>query len=163
MEIFVHKTIVSRALLVVCMGLSAAGCARQIGGDVVEGRSIGSAVRTERGVIESARYVTVQESETLQGNVTGGVIGGLAGGAAGSLIGGGFGRVVAIGAGAIAGAALGALTEQRLSNQNAIEYIVKLQNGELFSVVQGLDNPMDVGTPVLVQLDGRGRARVLPA
>ena len=157
------RSLAARALLVICMGLSVAACQRQISGDVVQGRTMGSAVRTERGVVESARYVTVQENDTLQGNTAGGLIGALAGGAAGSLIGGGTGRAIAIGAGAIAGAAAGALAQQQLSNQNAIEYVVRLRNGQLYSVVQGLDNPVEVGTEVFVQLDGRGRARLFRA
>ncbi len=157
------RPLFTRMTLILCMGLAAAGCARQIGGDVVEGRSLGSAVRTERGVIESVRYVTVQESDTLQGNTFGGLVGALAGGAAGSLIGGGTGRAIAIGAGALAGAAGGALAQQQLSDQNAIEYIVRLRSGELFSVVQGLENPVEVGAEVFVQLDGRGRARLFRA
>jgi outer membrane lipoprotein SlyB len=155
---------VSRALVVALAATAAlAGCARQIGGEVYEGRSLGSAVSTYRGVVESARYVTVQESDTLQGNTTGGLIGGVAGGAAGARFGQGYGKALAIGAGALIGATAGALAEQRLSRQEAIEYVVRTTDGQLFTVVQGAEDPFPAGTPVFVQLGGGGRARVIRA
>jgi outer membrane lipoprotein SlyB len=155
---------VSRAVLsALAVSLALGGCARQIGGDVYEGRSLGGAVSTYRGVVESARYVTVQESDTLQGNTTGGLIGGVAGGAAGARFGQGYGKALAIGAGALLGATAGALAEQRLSNQDAIEYVVRTTDGQLFTVVQAPDDPMPAGTQVFVQLGGDGRARVMRA
>ena len=48
--------------------LGLAGCARQISGDVYEGRAAGQVTRTEVGWIESARVVHIQEEDRLEDN-----------------------------------------------------------------------------------------------
>ena len=72
--------------------LAVGGCAREIDPTVVSGPSVGATTQTYRGTIESVRAVLVQESDTLEGNTTGLVLGGLAGAAAGSRFCKGFGN-----------------------------------------------------------------------
>ena len=141
--------------------LAVAGCAREISPTVVSGPSVGATTQTYRGTIESARAVLVQESETLEGNTTGLLLGGLAGGAAGSRVGKGFGRTVATGLGAVAGAGAGALAERELKRQQGYEYVVRTETGQLFTVVQG-EPRLSPGQRVYVQLPSRGRATVVP-
>lgn len=143
--------------------MTVSGCAREIGGASVDSSQIGSAVQTERGVVESARFVQVQEGDQLQDNLLGGAIGGVAGGVAGSLVGGGAGRVLASGAGALAGAAIGSTVQQRSSRQTAVEYVVRVSADRRVTIVQTDATPIPVGTPVFVQLGGGGqRARISP-
>ncbi len=155
-----------KAMLVpalVAASLAAAGCARQTSPNVYSGASVGENIRTTPGVIESARYVQIQESDTLEGNTTGGLIGAVAGGAAGSRVGQGWGKALAVGAGALVGATAGAYAEQELKRQTAIEYVVRLDRGGYVTIVQGVEPQMRPGQRVFVQEASRGRARVQPA
>lgn len=145
------------------LSLAVAGCARQISPNVVDGAAVGETIRTEPGVVEMVRVVEVQEGDRLQENTTGAAVGGLAGGAAASRIGQGWGKVAAIGAGAIAGAALGAVAEREITRQQALEYTVRLDNGQRVTVVQGGDSAIPSGSRVFVQFSNRGRSRVVPA
>lgn len=148
--------------LLLAATLTVAGCAREISPNVVSGPSVGATVRTERGVIVSRRVVTVKESDTLEGNRMGLVLGGIAGGVAGNQVGGGFGRTVATGVGAATGAAAGALLEQGVKTQTALEYVVRNEIGQLYTVVQGIDPALSPGQRVYIQLPSRGRARIVP-
>jgi outer membrane lipoprotein SlyB len=142
--------------------LALASCARQISPGVHTGNTVGEVQSTYVGTLQSARVVMVQEDELLEDNRTGGLIGGVAGGAAASRVGQGTGKAVAIAGGALAGAALGALAERGIKRQQAMEYIVRLDNGQLLTVVQGLEPQISVGQRVYVQESQRGRGRVLP-
>lgn len=148
---------------VLVASLAVAGCARQTSPNVYSGASVGETIRTSAGVIESARYVEIQESDTLEGNTTGGLIGGVAGGAAGSRFGQGWGKALAVGAGALIGATAGAVAERELKRQTAIEYVVRLDRGGYITIVQGTDPQLRPGQRVFVQEASRGRARVQPA
>lgn len=79
------------------------------------------------------------------------LIGGIAGGVAGSTIGGGS---TAHTLGAVGGALLGGLVgdaaEKGLSSQTGLEYIVKLDNGQVISVTQGTGQALGVGQRCLV-------------
>ena len=147
----------------VTASLGLAACARQISPDVVEGRNAGVVMRTEIGWIESARVVQIQEQDQLQRNTAGVVIGGAAGGLLGNQIGSGWGRIRATGAGALAGATLGALTEQELKRQPAMEYVVRNEIGELYTIVQGVEPRLVPGQRVYLQKSAHGRSRLVPA
>ena len=155
------KTLLVVAALATSM--TAAGCARQISPDVHSGPAAGDFQRTYAGVVENVRYVEIQESDTLEGNKTGQLLGGIAGGVAGARFGDGIGQVLASVGGAIAGAFIGSLAEQEIKRQPAIEYIVRTETGELVTIVQGVNPQMAVGQRVFVQEGTRGRGRVIPA
>lgn len=142
--------------------IAAGGCARQISPDVYQGRTIGDTQRTYAGVVQTVRQVEVQESDTLEGNGVGQVLGGLAGGVAAARFGDGVGRALAVAAGAIVGSFAGALAEQEIKRQPGYEYVVRTDRGDLLTVVQG-GAPLGVGQRVYVQESGRGRSRVVPA
>ena len=141
--------------------LALGACARDIGSTSYEAKDVGAAATTYRGTIEGVRQVVVKESDTLEGNTTGMVVGGLAGAAAGSRFGGGFGRTVMTGVGALGGAAVGAVAEEEIKRQYAMEYIVRTEDGRLITVVQGLEPRLSPGDRVYVQVPNRGRARVM--
>ena len=149
------------AVLVGSLALS--GCARQISPDVHAGISAGETLRTYEATIEQARLVEIQESDTLEGNKTGQLLGGIAGGVAASRFGDGAGRALAVLGGAIIGSFVGAFAEQEVKRQPAVEYIVRTDTGELLTVVQGVEPRMLPGQRVYVQEGYSGRGRIIPA
>ena len=161
MKAGIRSTILISVALTASLGLAA--CARQISPDVVAGRDAGVVMRTEIGWIQSARLVQIQEQDQLQRNSAGILIGGAAGGLLGNQIGSGWGRILATGAGALVGATVGALTEQELKRQPAMEYVVRNEIGELYTIVQGVQPRLVPGQRVYLQESGRGRARLVPA
>ena len=161
MKAGIRSTILISVALTASLGLAA--CARQISPDVVAGRDAGVVMRTEIGWIQSARLVQIQEQDQLQRNSAGILIGGAAGGLLGNQIGSGGGRILATGAGALVGATVGALTEQELKRQPAMEYVVRNEIGELYTIVQGVQPRLVPGQRVYLQESGRGRARLVPA
>lgn len=138
------------------------GCSRNISSSNYSSDSVGEASMTYQGTIISMRKVTVQEGDKLQDNMLGMGVGGVLGGVGGSMIGSGNGNTLATVGGALGGATLGALAQRALSEQEGIEYSVKLTNGQIMSVVQGADNALQVGQRVLVQVSHQGRSRVVP-
>ncbi|SEA73331.1 hypothetical protein [Rubrimonas cliftonensis] len=151
-----------RFLMACLLAVSAAGCARELGGDTVDGRSVSGAVPTERGVVESVRRVQVVEGESLSDNAFGFGVGALAGGFGGSFIGGGRGTTLAAGAGAVLGGLLGAAVEREASRGAALEYVVRLPFDRRMTVVQDDAAAIPVGAPVYL-ISGRGqRARIAP-
>ncbi|MEO1492218.1 MAG: glycine zipper 2TM domain-containing protein [Pseudomonadota bacterium] len=158
------KKFVSIAVLALAVGgMTIAGCARQISPDVHTGRTAGDTIATYGGVIETARFVEIQEGDTLERKKTGQLLGGLAGGVAGARFGDGVGRALAIGAGAIVGAFVGAFAEREIKRQPAIEYIVRTERGDLVTIVQGTQPQLSPGQRVYVQEGRYGRGRVVPA
>lgn len=145
--------------LLIC--LSATGCERRIGGDHYSQSSIGEASETYQGMIASARVVQVGQ-EQLGDNTLGALGGGALGGLAGSQIGrGGTSNFLAIG-GALAGAVGGAYAEDYLKKQEAMEYVIRLNNGQMRTVVQGPEPRLAPGQRVLVVVGRDARSRVMP-
>lgn len=136
------------------------GCARQISPNVYSGASIGETSTTYPGVIISARTVAVEDSEYLGDNALGIVGGGAAGALLGSRVGKGSGNTLATIAGGVGGAVAGAFAEKAMKSQNAMEYIVALENGESKTVVQGLDPAYAVGQKVWLMESHKGRSRI---
>jgi outer membrane lipoprotein SlyB len=150
-------TLVSMALLVAVV---ATGCARQISSGVYSGAAVGETSTTYPGVIISARQVTVEDKEYLEQNGLGLAGGGIGGALAGSQFGKGTGNTLATVGGAVAGAVAGAYAEKALKSQNAMEYVVALENGESKTVVQGTDPMLAVGQKVWLMVSYQGRSRV---
>ncbi len=156
-KILLSKTAAS---LVVILLLS--GCAREISPDVYKAGHIGESSFTYQGVVSSVRYVKVDESEYMSGSGKGMFLGALGGAAAGSQIGSGSGSSVATVAGLVLGGVAGAMAEKALGEQEAAEYVVKLTNGSVMTIVQGKESSLQVGQKVLVMVSLDGRSRVLP-
>lgn len=142
-------------------------CARQISGTTYSGAAVGEITKTYEGIIEKISPVSVEEGKgTLQEQTTGLVAGGVAGGVIGSTIGKGRGNTLATLGGAGLGALAGALTQKSLSQQNALEYVVRMTsgptNGKLITIVQGYQPALSVGQAVFVHKSQRGRSRISP-
>lgn len=138
------------------------GCARNINSNTYKASHVGEASFTYQGTIISARKIQVEEGEYLGENYAGMGLGALGGGLLGSQVGSGTGQLAAIAGGAVLGGVGGALAEKALKSQEGMEYAVKLTNGSVMTVVQGLDNPMSPGQRALVMVSHDGRSRVVP-
>lgn len=144
------------------IALNFAGCARNIGGNVYKASAVGESSFSYQGTVASVRQVQVEEGEYLEENQMGLGLGAVAGGlAAGSTIGKGNGQLLSGALGAIAGGLGGAYAEKALKSQTALEYVVQLTNGNMMTVVQGLDNPLQIGQRVIVIVGLDGRSRVI--
>lgn len=139
------------------------GCARNISGNTYSHQDVyNRAKEGYPGRVVSVRKVVVKAGESLEDNKTGMLLGAVAGGLAGNMIGGGKGRILATGIGALAGGAAGAYAEDNLKTQEAYEYVVKLDNGQVRTIVQGLDSLFAVGQRVILSEGSKGRARLIP-
>ena len=152
-----HVPLIAATSLALLVG----GCARNISSNAYSDSTVGEASRTFRGTIASVRTVQVGPDQ-LDKNVVGGGIGTLAGGVAGNQFGKGHGNLAMTAGGAILGAVAGAYAEKELKTQEAFEYIVRLNNGEMRTVVQGTDTRLSPGQRVLLMVGERGRSRIVP-
>ncbi len=148
--------------LLAILGLSTlSGCTSSLSSDVYTTENAGQVHRVVKGVITSARFVSVSDNSAGLGvgTVTGGALGAIAG----SQVGGGTGSLAAGIGGALLGGIAGNHAQQALTTQNGIEYVIKLRNKSLISVVQGA-RPIifNRGQHVLVQYGAGGRSRVIP-
>lgn len=138
------------------------GCQRSIDAGTYSAGHVGEASFTYQGTIISARKIHVTGHENLEGNATGIGLGAVAGGLAGNQLGSGSGNVAATVGGAVIGGVAGAFAEKALKEQDGMEYAVKLTNGSIMTVVQGLEGAMSAGQRVLVMVSQDGRSRVVP-
>jgi outer membrane lipoprotein SlyB len=102
------------------------------------------------GVVDSVRSVMIEGTKTPVGTLAGGVIGGVAG----SNVGGGSGRVVGGVLGAVAGGLIGSAAEEGITRKPGYEITVRLNNGELRSVVQEADEQFHPGDRVRLVSQG---------
>lgn len=84
------------------------------------------------GILLSTRPVKVEGSQSGVGGVTGAVVGGVAG----SSVGGRREHVVAGALGAVAGAVIGNMVERSATQEEAVEMLVQLKNGDRRAIVQ---------------------------
>jgi outer membrane lipoprotein SlyB len=107
----------------------------------------------------SIRPVTLQGRDTGVGTVGGAVIGGIAGSNVGGPRTGGIVGIV----GAIAGGLIGNAVERDATQQQAVEILVQLKNGDRRAVIQGVGSEtFAAGDPVIMITTG-GRTRVMRA
>lgn len=106
--------------------------------------------------VESVREVTIDKGASGIGKTSGAALGALA---AGSNIGKGNGAAAAAVVGAIAGGIIGDNIEANLTNKPGHEITVKLDNGELRSIVQDADQTFKPGDRVRL-LTNKKRTRV---
>jgi outer membrane lipoprotein SlyB len=148
---------------VTSLSLLLGGCARNISPHVYSEKSVDEAADTYEGVVLTARRVTVKGSESLKDNTIGGAAGGVTGAVLGSMIGGGRGSALAAVGGGLLGAVGGAYAQDALSTQEGMQYVVRLTNGQLKTIVQGTDVNIPVGSRVLVMISHhKGRSRIVP-
>jgi len=148
--------------LYICFFLSTLGllvaCTPSLSPDVYSTENAGQVQQVTRGVIVSSRTVKVSDTGTGigMGTITGGALGALAG----SEIGAGRGSLAAGIGGALIGGIVGNQAQKGLATQTGIEYVVKLHNKSLISIVQGPTPTFIRGQHVLVQYGRGGRSRI---
>jgi len=112
----------------VLMSLTLVGCANEdiYGGNVYSGDQAKEARSISYGTIVSTRPVRIQaDNQGVIGTVGGGAIGGVAA----SGIGGGTGQVLASAIGAVAGAVIGNKIEEKASQVNGLEMVIRKDDG----------------------------------
>lgn len=136
----------------------AVGCASETGGTFASNQAR---------VAQSVSFGTITHlaDARIENNPSGigAVGGGVAGGVIGSTIGGGRGRTLATVAGAVLGAAGGHAAEGAIRRSQALEISVRLENGQMISVVQELgpeERSFLVGDQVRVLRGSDGTTRV---
>jgi outer membrane lipoprotein SlyB len=145
------------SLVVSC--LTTAGCAQTLSPNVYQNYEVGVAKRVLPGVIIAKRAICID-------NATG--IGGFAGATTGAVVGSGLG---CSGASSIAGAVGGALIagvigneiDKAVNHHQGMEYMIRLKNGAVVSIVQMQDIPFCLHQHVLVIYGHcRGNTRIVP-
>ncbi len=116
-------------------------------GSVYTGEQAKEARSISYGTIVSTRPVKIQaDNEGVIGTIGGGVIGGIAG----STIGGGTGQAIASAIGAVAGSMIGSKVEEKVSQVDALEMVIKKDNGEEIVVVQKAESTLVPGARVRI-------------
>lgn len=138
-------------ILIAAAAMSAlAGCVSSNSGSVYSRDETRQEAIVREGIVESVRSVTIEGTKTPIGTFAGGAIGGIAG----SNVGGGSGQAVGAIAGAIAGGMLGSAAEEGITRKAGYEITVRLNNGELRSIVQEADEAFRVGDRVRLLSQG---------
>ncbi|MBS6026237.1 MAG: glycine zipper 2TM domain-containing protein [Haemophilus pittmaniae] len=140
------KMTVALALLV---ALGVTGCANTdvFSGDVYTADQAKEARSISYGTILSVRPVKIQaDNPGVIGTIGGGALGGIAG----STVGGGTGQALATAVGAIAGAVVGSKVEEKASQVNAAELVIRKDSGKQIVVVQKADPNFVAGRRVRI-------------
>lgn len=146
--------------LAVLISLGVAGCANEdiYSGSVYSGSQAKEARSISYGTIVSTRPVKIQANS--QG-VIGGLGGGAIGGIAASSIGGGTGKVLATAVGGVLGAVVGSKVEEKASQVDALEMVIKKDNGKEIVVVQKKEAGLVPGARVRIVGDSQLNVSVL--
>ena len=145
-----------------CVSVLLTGCARNISASSYDARTLsGPALNSYPGTVVSIRRVVVENGDSLEDNQTGAILGAAAGGLGGNMIGQGKGRAFWTGVGALAGGVAGAYAEKNLKAQEAYEYVIRLDDGRMKTVVQGVDTFFPNGARVILIEGDKGRSRLI--
>jgi len=147
-----------KLLLIIPIITLLAACGGNLAGNSYNESQVGQAQMVRYGTIVQMRPVQI-----AGGTETGTLAGAAVGGTAGSLI-GGTTQMNIIGAvgGAVLGGMAGHATEGQMTKQTGMQYFVRLNGGRTISVIQSLDEPMQVGQRVMVLTGTNARDRVIP-
>ena len=115
---------------------------------------VGQIISTSEGTVVSSRLVDISGEDSSTGSLVGAGAGAITGFAGAG--GGNTGALIGV-LGALAGAGIGYLVEQGMKSREGIEYIVRLDDGRVVTLVQNRETeevPLADGAPVLVQFGG---------
>lgn len=107
----------------------------------------------------SVRTVTVDGSQSGAGAVAGGVVGGIAG----SSVGGRRESAIVGVLGAVAGAAIGNAVERASTQEESLEIIVQLRNGDRRSLIQAKGKEKFEPGDAVILVSTNGKVRVMRA
>lgn len=142
-----------------CLYLAA--CANKLTGDVYSRDDARQQMDVSYGTVVSVRPVVIEGNrEGFLGQAGGAIIGGIAGNA----LGGGNGRSLTTAAGAIGGAVAGSAIQEKASRAQALEIVVRRDNGEEVQITQEVKSLDEFYNGQRVRLSvGGGNTRVAPA
>jgi outer membrane lipoprotein SlyB len=143
--------------MVSALALTVSACASNINSNHYATSSTGTVGQAMACTVVSVRQVNVSSSDSS----TGTVLGAIGGGVAGSTIGHGRGSVLAALGGAAVGGLAGNAIQSSTSSQSGVEYIVRLDNGNLRTITQGTDVYMQAGQRCYLLYGDQ--SRVIPA
>jgi outer membrane lipoprotein SlyB len=132
-----------------------AGCSPQYSPDTYASSAAQQANKVEKGVIVGVRAVGISAAGVV-GAASGAAAGGIVGSQAGPGITGALGAV----GGSLVGGLVGTTVEHAQGDTKAWEYVVKETKGDLVSVTQKGDAPLELGQKVLVIAGSQ--ARIVP-
>ena len=134
--------------LALLVAFSVTGCANTdiFSSDVYSASQAKETRSITYGMIVSVRPVKIQADN--QGVV--GTLGGALGGIAGSAIGGGRGQAIAAVVGVIGSAVAGSKIEEKMSQVNGAELVIKKDDGQELVVVQKADSSFVAGRRVRI-------------
>jgi outer membrane lipoprotein SlyB len=133
------------------------GCAPSMSGSTYSRDQSQKVQTVHQGEVIMVREVLIEGTKSGLGGLAGGIMGFALGG----TIGGGSGKGLARAAGTVAGAAGGGAIEEDATRQKGLEITVKLDNGQVVSIVQAADEKFDEGDLVRVLRRPNGSARVI--
>jgi len=144
-------------LLVVAVALLLGGCASNLSGESFSREEARKAQKVRFAVVEHVRDVIIEGTKTPVGAAAGAVVGSIAG----STLGDGKGSKIGAVLGSVVGGVAGAATEEAVTKRQGVEVTVKMDNGEIFAIVQQAtkNETFAVGDKVRV-LSRRGVMRV---
>lgn len=140
------------------IGLALAGCVNKdlYSGNVYEGSQSKEVRSISYGTLLSARNVTIQpKNENVLGTIGGGAIGGILG----STIGNGSGQALSTAIGAVLGTITGNQLEQKTSQVESQELVIRKDDGKEIVVVQKSNPRLVVGAKVRI-VSGGGAVNV---
>lgn len=143
--------------VLLCVAIFGCGGPSSHSSNTISRSQAGRAQTVLDGEVLFVRSVTIEGSSSPVGAIAGGALGYVIG----NNIGGGRGRDVARVGGTIGGAAAGNAVQRNVTQEQALEITVKLDNGQIISIVQAADEPFNDGDRVRVLQRPDGTARVI--
>lgn len=114
-----------------------AGCAGDLSGSTYSRSEARKVQYVQYGVVDSVTPVVIEgRADGGVGTLAGAVVGGIAG----SEVGGGKGSAIASVIGAVAGGVVGSKIEESATRAQGQELTIRLESGEIISVVQEVNN-----------------------
>jgi outer membrane lipoprotein SlyB len=155
------KILTQTLSILIISSFALTSCSSEISADTYSDIHVGETSTTYMATVISVRNVKVAGNDKMDKNESGKTTGAITGGLAGSNIGGGRGNGTALIAGALVGGIAGAIIEKKLKVQEGIEYVLKLEDGSLKTIVQGPGSMIAVGQKALLMVSDKGRSRVI--
>jgi len=154
-RILSRSTVCLAAVVALGSPLLLGGCATA-NPDVVSQYETGRMAQVLDATVISVRPVTVGGQQSGLGAVAGGAIGSVAGSSVGGYRDQAAGAVI----GAVVGAVVGNTVEKSATQQNGLEIIVQLRNGERRAIIQGQGAEAFAPGDAVILVTSAGRTRV---
>lgn len=138
------------AIGLAALAVLAGGCVPGLGGGDYPRQEARREQSVRLGVVDSVREVQLEGTRSGIGPAAGAAIGGIGGSTAGHGRGSAVGAVV----GSVAGGVAGQAAEEAATRQPGLEVTIKLDNGQLIAVTQGVSESFQAGDHVRVLSDG---------